>query len=206
MYTRRHLLSVTSYGLKRVFPLSLLRERARVRVKIRLAAVLIALALGSSAAFAQGPALGKPISPAEIAAWDISILPDGSGLPPGSGTPAQGSDIYAGKCAICHGANGTGGLAAALVGGNPLTSGIDTPKTVANFWPYATTLFDFTRRAMPWPKPRTLTNNEVYALTAYILALNKLIGENDVMSGDTLPKVRMPNRDGFIVRFPERMP
>ena len=172
----------------------------------RRAAVLIALALGSSGVFAQAPNLGKPISPSEIAAWDISILPDGTGLPPGSGTPAQGSLIYTAKCSMCHGANGKGGLAAALIGGNTLTSGIDTVKTVANFWPYATTLFDFTRRAMPWPQPRTLTNDEVYALTAYILALNKLVGENDVMNADTLPKVRMPNRDGFIVRFPERMP
>lgn len=170
------------------------------------AGALMALALSSSAAFAQAPNLGTPISPAEIAAWDISILPDGSGLPPGSGTPAQGSRIYAEKCSLCHGANGKGGLAAALIGGGPLTGGIDTPKTIANFWPYATTLFDFTRRAMPWPQPRTLTNDEVYALTAYILALNKLIDENDVMNADTLPKVRMPNRDGFIVRFPERMP
>ena len=93
---------------------------------------------------------------------------------------------------------------AALVGGAPLTSGIDTPKTIANFWPYATTLFDFTRRAMPWQQPRTLTDDEVYALTAYILALNKIVGENAVMNAETLPKVRMPNRDGFIVRFPER--
>jgi cytochrome c553 len=167
---------------------------------------LIALILGSSAAFAQSPNFGKPISPAEIAAWDISIMPDGSGLPPGSGTPGDGSRIYVAKCAMCHGPDGKGGLAAALVGGNPLTSGIDTTKTIANFWPYATTLFDYTRRAMPWPKPRTLTNDEVYALTAYVLALNKLIGENDIMNADTLPKVRMPNRDGFIVRFPERMP
>src|SRR6266850_1303141 len=104
---------------------------------------LIAFILGSGAAFAQGPNFGKPISPAEIAAWDISIMPDGSGLPPGSGTPADGSRIYVAKCAMCHGPDGKGGLAAALVGGNPLTSGIDTTKTIANFWPYATTLFDY---------------------------------------------------------------
>src|SRR2546426_7263752 len=92
-------------------------------------------------ASAQQPNLGKPISEADVAAWDISILPDGTGLPPGGGTPDQGSTIFAAKCAVCHGENGKGGLAAALVGGPPLTSGIDATKTVANFWPYATTIF-----------------------------------------------------------------
>jgi S-disulfanyl-L-cysteine oxidoreductase SoxD len=162
------------------------------------------VAFTSSIVLAQG--FGKPISESDIAPWDISIMPDGSGLPPGSGTPEQGAKIYAVKCALCHGPEGKGGANAALVGGAPLTNGIDTPKTIANFWPYATTLFDFTRRAMPWQQPRTLTNDEVYALTAYILALNKIIGPNDVMNPGTLPKVQMPNRDGFIVRFPERMP
>jgi S-disulfanyl-L-cysteine oxidoreductase SoxD len=162
------------------------------------------LALGSSAAFAQGPNLGKPIDPAEIAAWDISILPDGTGLPPGSGTPAQGAPIYVQKCFMCHGENGKGGINAALVGGGPMT-GIDSGKTIANFWPYATTVFDYIRRAMPWQQPRTLTNEEVYALTAYILSLNKLIGENDEMNAKTLPKVKMPNRDGFIIRFPDKL-
>ncbi len=162
-----------------------------------------ALVLGSTVS-AQN--LGTPISEAEIAPWDISILPDGTGLPPGSGTPADGARIFAAKCSVCHGENGKGGLAAAIAGGGPLTSGIETTKTIANFWPYATTLFDFTRRAMPWPRPRTLTNDEVYALTAYMLSLNKIVGEDAVMNAQTLPKVRMPNRDGFIVRFPERMP
>jgi cytochrome c len=168
--------------------------------------VVVTLACVSTVAFAQSPNLGKPVSEAEIAAWDISILPDGTGLPPGSGTPEQGAKIFAAKCAACHGPNAKGGINAALVGGAPLTSGIDTPKTIANFWSHATTLFDFTRRAMPWTAPRTLTDEEVYALTAYILSLNKLIGDNDVMNAQTLPKVRMPNRDGFIARFPERMP
>jgi len=153
---------------------------------------------------AQG--LGHQISESDVAAWDISILPDGTGLPAGSGTPAQGSMIFATKCAVCHGENGKGASAAALVGGEPLTSGIETTKTIANFWPYATTVFDFTRRAMPWPRPRTLTNDEVYALTAFILAQNKIIGTSDVMNAQTLPKVRMPNRDGFIPRFPKRIP
>jgi cytochrome c len=157
--------------------------------------------------FAQdSPHLGKAISESDVAAWDISILPDGTGLPPGSGTPDQGSTIFAAKCAVCHGENGKGGSAAAVVGGQPLTSGIETPKTIANFWPYSTTLFDFTRRAMPRPRPRSLTNDAVDALTAVILAQNKIIGATDVMNAQTLPNVRMPNRDGFIPRFPERIP
>jgi mono/diheme cytochrome c family protein len=165
----------------------------------------VALALASNAAFAQAPNLGKPIEPGEIRAWDISILPDGTGLPPGSGTPDRGAPIYLQKCFMCHGENGKGGVNAALVGGGPLT-GMESPKTIANFWPYATTLFDYVRRAMPWQQPRTLSDDEVYALTAYILALNKLIGENDTMNAQTLPKVKMPNRDGFIIRFSDKLP
>ncbi len=131
-------------------------------------------------------------------------MPDGTGLPPGSGTSAKGAPIYAQKCAHCHGEQGRGGVNAAVVGGAPVKS-MDSTKTIANFWPYATTLFDFIRRAMPFQQPRSLTDDEVYALTAYILALNKLIGEQDLMDARTLPKVKMPNRDGFIPRFPERM-
>ena len=156
---------------------------------------------------AQGrPNLGKPISESDVAGWDISILSDGTGLPPGSGTSEQGAKIFGAKCALCHGPEAKGGTSAALIGGPPLTSGIDTPKSIANFWPSSTTLFDFIRRAMPWQQPRTLTNDEVYALTAYILSLNKITGPGDVMNAQTLPKVRMPNRDGFLPRFPERMP
>ena len=167
--------------------------------------LFIALAFGAGAAIAQTPRLGKPIMEADIAAWDISAMPDGTGLPPGSGTPAQGAKIYAQKCIACHGENGTGKPYAALVGGAPLTDGIDTSKTIANFWGYSTIVFDFIRRAMPFQAPRTLTDDEVYALTAYILALNRIIGENDTMNAQTLPKVMMPNRDGFIIRFPDRI-
>ena len=167
-------------------------------------ALAAALAFAASFAVAETPNLGKPISPADIAPWDIHIMPDGTGLPPGSGTPAQGAPIYAQKCAMCHGVDGKGGINAALVGGAPIKNNEST-KTIANFWPYATTIFDFTRRAMPWQQPNSLSNEEVYALTAYILALNKLIGDNDTMDAKTLPKVKMPNRDGFIIRFPDKL-
>lgn len=159
----------------------------------------------SSLAFAQSPNLGKPLTPADIAAWDINILPNGVGLPPGSGKPIDGARIYAAKCAMCHGENGKGGANARLVGNDPIKN-MESEKTIANFWPFATTLFDYIRRAMPWRQPRSLTNDEVYSLTAYILSLNKLIGENETMNAQTLPKVPMPNRDGFILRFPERVP
>jgi cytochrome c len=165
--------------------------------------LVFVLVLTSKLAEAQTPNLGKPLAPADIAAWDINVLPDGTGLPPGSGTPAQGARVYSMKCAVCHGENGKGGSNARLVGGDPIKD-METEKTIANFWPFATTLFDYIRRAMPWRQPRTLSNDEVYALTAYILSLNKLIGENEAMDAQTLPKVRMPNRNGFIPRFPDR--
>jgi S-disulfanyl-L-cysteine oxidoreductase SoxD len=174
--------------------------------KGRYIAVIAALILGTSAAFAQSPNLGVPISSADIAAWDIVILPDGTGLPPGNGTAAQGAPIYAEKCALCHGINAEGGIAVTLTGGSPLTNGIDTAKTIANFWPVSTTLFDYIRRAMPWTQPRTLTDQEVYALTAYVLAINDIIDDADEMNAETLPRVQMPNSDGFIVRFPTLTP
>jgi mono/diheme cytochrome c family protein len=169
-------------------------------------AVLIAFSGHMQSALAQTPHLGMPVSEADIAAWSLTVFPDGTGLPPGGGTAAQGAPVFAEKCVACHGPNGEGGISAALVGGEPLTSGIDTRKTIRNFWPYATTLFDFIRRAMPWLAPRTLTNDEVYALTAYLLALNDIIDEDDVVNAETLPEVRMPNRDGFMDRFPDVMP
>jgi mono/diheme cytochrome c family protein len=157
---------------------------------------------------AQSPKLGKPISEQDLKAWDIAILPDGTNLPPGSGTPAQGAKIFAEKCAACHGDAAKGGVAPfypALVGGQPLTNGIDTPKTIANYYAYATTVFDYIRRAMPYNQPRSLSDDEVYALTAYILSQNKLIGENDAMDAKTLPQVKMPNRDNYILPYPDRI-
>jgi mono/diheme cytochrome c family protein len=173
-----------------------------------LAALILALAFDSSTAFAQNSGLGKPISEADIKTWDIAILPDGTNLPSGSGTPSQGAKIYAQKCGACHAEGGKGGGspgAGPLVGGAPLTNGIDTAKTIANYYAYATTVFDYIRRAMPYNMPRSLADDEVYALTAYILSLNKLIGENDVIDAKTLPQVKMPNRDNFIMPYPDRI-
>ena len=168
-----------------------------------IAALLFAATATTS--LAETPHLGKPLDEAAIANWDISILPDGTGLPKGSGTPAQGASIFAEKCAACHGDNGKGGVAAAVVSDRQLNGISASQKTIKNFWPYATTIFDFIRRAMPFTAPRSLSDDEVYALTAYILAGNKLIGADDVMNAETLPKVKMPNRDNFIIRFPDRI-
>jgi S-disulfanyl-L-cysteine oxidoreductase SoxD len=163
-------------------------------------ALAIPLALLGGAAFAaELPGLGKPVSEADLTAWDMSIGPDGKGLPPGSGTPAQGAAIFAQKCEACHGKDGTGGSNAALINAPGKTA-----RTMALYVPNATTIFDFTRRAMPWPQPKSLGNEEVYALTAFILAGNKIIGENDAMNAQTLPKVAMPNRDGFVSRYPDK--
>lgn len=156
--------------------------------------------------FGGTPGLGTPVSEADIAAWDIDILPDGTGLPSGSGTAIEGEPIFQAQCAACHGLEGEGGISAALKGGPPLTNGIDTPKRIGTFWPVSTTIFDYTRRAMPFLTPRTLSDDDVYALTAYILWLNDIIERDEEMNANTLPAVQMPNRDGFIVRFPELTP
>jgi mono/diheme cytochrome c family protein len=170
-----------------------------------LAAVIVLVALGAGTAVAQTPGLGTPITEADIAAWNIDVLPDGTGLPPGSGTPAQGASVYAQKCAMCHGDNGINPRPGFLpMVGPSRFDRIDTMKTVP-YYKYATTLFDVVRRSMPYQMPRTLSNDEVYALSAYILSLNKIIGENEVMNAETLPKVQMPNRDNFIVRYPDRI-
>jgi len=174
-----------------------------MRKFIATAAVAV-LALTAGMAAAESPRLGKPISPSDFKAWDLNILPDGTNLPPGSGKAADGQKIFAEKCVACHGENGQGGLAARVIGGPPKAT-LDGGKGIANYYPYATTVFDFIRRSMPWNAPRTLTDQEVYALTAYLLAGNKLIGEGDEMNATTLPKVVMPNRGNFVIRFPDRI-
>jgi cytochrome c len=172
---------------------------------LAIAACLLALASGADVARAETPHLGRPVSPADLAAWDINVLPDGRNLPPGRGTAADGAKTFAEKCALCHGENGAGGHAARLIGG-PAKASLDPgSKTIANYWPYATTLFDLIRRSMPFTQPRSLTNEEVYGLVAYILAGNKLIGAEDEINATTLPNVRMPNRDNFVPQYPDRM-
>jgi len=157
------------------------------------------LAVVSNAALAENPNLGRIAAPEEIASWDISIGPDGAGLPPGSGTPKQGEAVYTAKCLVCHGEKGAGKPNDALVGGRGTLAGDQPPvKTVGSFWPYATTLFDYVRRAMPLNESKSLTNDEVYAVIAYLLQLNGIIGENETINAQTLPRVQMPNRDGFM--------
>jgi hypothetical protein len=165
----------------------------------RLAIAASLALLASAAVAADKPGLGKPVSEADLALWDISVGPDGKGLPPGSGTAAQGAAIYAQKCEACHGKEGLGGANAMLA--NPPGK---SDRTIALYVPTATTIFDYTRRAMPFTQPKSLSNDEVYSLTAYILARNKLIGETDVIDAQSLPKVAMPNRDGFVSRYPEK--
>jgi cytochrome c len=164
-----------------------------------LLAVCLTLVAWPGIALAESPNLGKAVSPEELSSWDVSIGPDGVGLPPGSGTPHQGEQVYLAKCLACHGEKGSGKPNDQLVGGKELLRpGQVAVKTVGNFWPYSTTIFDYVRRAMPLSEPKSLRDDEVYAVVAYLLWLNGVIGESDTMDAQTLPAVRMPNRDGFI--------
>ena len=167
---------------------------------VALAAAVAQACVVSAAQAAETPKHGKPITAEEIAAWDITIGPDGAGLPPGSGTAKQGEAVYAGKCVACHGEKGTGKPYDALAGGKDTLVAPQAPvRTVGSYWPYATTVFDYVRRARPVAETKSLTSDELYAVTAYILHLNGIVGETDTMNAETLPKVRMPNRDGFVL-------
>jgi cytochrome c len=169
-------------------------------VSVVAVAVLAACATTESGAPVPttGPNLGRAATAQEVAAWDISIPPSGAGLPAGSGTAKQGEAVYVAQCQACHGPKGVGKPADQLVGGVGTLATDKAVRTVGSFWPYATTLFDYTRRAMPTTKPQSLTNEEVYAVTAYLLYLNGIVGENEEMNAQTLPRVKMPNRDGFV--------
>ena len=156
------------------------------------------------AADAKPLGIGRPATTEEIRKLDIDVMPDGRGLPPGKGTVAEGAAVYAAKCASCHGKNGEGASAERLVamdsGKNfDFATNPKLVKAVGNYWPYATTLYDYTYRAMPFMQPGTLTPDETYAVTAYILALNKVIPEDAVLDAKTLPAVKMPARDRFVI-------
>ena len=145
--------------------------------------------------------IGRAATDEEIRAWDIDVMPDGTGLPRGAATAAQGAEVYAKTCAVCHGESGQGvpGASVALVEPySPNEPWPPFPRTVGNYWPYATTVFDYVRRAMPADAPGSLEPVEVYAVVAWLLYKNQIIGLDDVMNQDTLPAVRMPALDRFV--------
>jgi S-disulfanyl-L-cysteine oxidoreductase SoxD len=161
-------------------------------------ALTVTIAFGMLASSAQAYDFGRPATPAEIKLWDIDVLPDGTGLSDGSGTVVHGKDVYEQNCEGCHGANGQGGIKDRLVGGQGTLATDNPVKTVGSYWPYATTLFDYIGRAMPYTAPGTLSADDTNAVAAYILSLNGVIPPTGGLDRNSLPKVKMPNRDGFI--------
>ncbi len=149
---------------------------------------------------AQSPTfgVGRTPTPEEIRDLGSAIAPDGTGLPGGAGSVAEGRAVFAAQCARCHGPTGEGDVGARLVGGQGTLRSPRPLKTVGSFWPYATTLWDYVNRAMPFDKPGLLGPAEVYAVSAFILNLNGIIDDRQVLDAASLPKVRMPNRDGFV--------
>lgn len=144
------------------------------------------------------PSLGRAPDPVSIASLDLIVEPDGAGLPEGSGNAVEGRIVYNNRCQACHGASGEGANPSLqLVGGDMHSSGAPL-RTVGSFWPYATTIYDYIRRAMPADAPKSLSDNEVYQVTAYLLFLNGIVGEETVLDRVSLPAVMMPNRNGFI--------
>ncbi len=146
----------------------------------------------------EGPGLGEELSPEQLDAIDFTIMPDGDGLPGGSGNAISGRETYTLNCLACHGENGTGGINDTLSGGHGSLTGPRPQKTVGSFWPYATTVFDYVRRAMPFQSPGSLSNDEIYAVTAYLLFINGIIAEDAVLDAGSLPQVKMPNHDNFV--------
>ena len=168
------------------------------RVVIAIAAMVVSGAVYA----AERYDFGRPTTPAEIAGWNIDASPNGAGLPPGQGDVRQGEAIFAEKCASCHGAHGEGKPMDRLAGGIGTLHDKKPEKTVGSFWPYATTLFDFVRRAMPLNAPQSLTPDEVYAVSAYVLFLNGIVAQDTILDADNLAKIKMPNRDGFVSAYP----
>lgn len=159
----------------------------------------IALLIASAAGAAEpaGPQLGRPMTPQEVAAASLTVMSNGAGLPSGGGDAVRGAGVYAAHCLACHGEGGRGGPNDALAGGEGSLTGARPIKTIGSYWPYATTVFDYVRRAMPYQAPGSLDTDDVYAVTAYLLFLNGIIGEQAEMNAKSLPAVVMPNHDGF---------
>ena len=157
-----------------------------------------AIACGALASSAFAYDFGRPATPEEIQLWDIDVRPDGRGLPEGSGTVMHGKTVYEQNCLACHGVNGKDGIKDRLAGGEGTLISAKPVKTVGSYWPYATTLFDYIRRAMPYQSPGSLSVDDTYAVTAYILGLNGLLPEDGKLDNEALPKITMPNHDGFI--------
>ncbi|AWN35842.1 c-type cytochrome [Methylobacterium radiodurans] len=163
-----------------------------------LAAALLVLGIGGAARGTERLGIGRLASEAEIAAWNIDIDRDGRKLPPGRGSVAHGRAVFEAQCAFCHGSRGEGGTGERLVGGVGTLATAKPVKTVGSFWPYAPTLFDYIRRAMPMNAPQSLSDDDVYAVSGYVLHLNGLAPEDAVFDAQSLPAIRMPNRDGFV--------
>lgn len=177
---------------------SLLRKPA---ILLALVFAACAPAHGSDAAPPGHYGYGRAPTPAEIEGWAIAVRPDGQGLPPGKGSVDEGAELYMEQCAACHGTFGEGeGRYPKLAGGS--LKGERPEPTVGSYWPYATTLWDYINRAMPFPAPRSLEPDQVYAITAYVLNLNNLVPNDFVADRNTLPKVKMPNHDAFIWQDP----
>jgi S-disulfanyl-L-cysteine oxidoreductase SoxD len=166
------------------------------------ALAIVAMAASGVVSAAERYRFGRPATPQEIKGWDIDVSPSGAGLPPGRGDVKQGAAIFAAKCASCHGAHGEGKPMDRLVGGVGTLRDKKPEKTVGSFWPYATTLFDFVRRAMPLNAPQSLTADEVYAVSAYVLFLNGIVPRDVTLDADDLAKIKMPNRNGFVSAYP----
>ena len=149
---------------------------------------------------AQSPkhGVGRAPTEQEIRALGITVAPDGTGLPEGSGTAVEGRALFALRCAKCHGEKATGDIGPALVGGRGTLATAKPLKTVGSFWPHATSVWNYINRAMPFNEPGALTPSQVYAALAYILFLNDIVGEKEVLNARTVPKIKMPNRDGFV--------
>jgi len=159
---------------------------------------LASSALGAEPSTTTGYGFGRAANDSEVQNWNIDVSPSGEGLPPGRGTVQQGAAIFAAKCAMCHGATGTEGPNDRLVGGRNTLKTEKPVKTVGSYWPYATTLYDFIHRAMPFTAPQSLSPDEIYSVIAWLLYQNGIIEEDKVIDVRSLPAIRMPNRDGFV--------